>query len=90
MAEWLKAAVLKTAVFHDTVGSNPTPSARLNNQSKRELEIIIRYPAFSDEIRRDGRVDEGVRLLSECRAKSFTEGSNPSLSASLSDNTIQI
>ena len=31
---------------------------------------------------RDGRVDEGVRLLSECRVKSSTEGSNPSLSAS--------
>ena len=28
MAEWLKAAVLKTAVSQDTVGSNPTPSAR--------------------------------------------------------------
>jgi hypothetical protein len=26
-------------------------------------------------------VDEGVRLLSECRVKSSTEGSNPSLSA---------
>ncbi len=26
-------------------------------------------------------MDEGVRLLSECRVKSSTEGSNPSLSA---------
>ena len=28
MAEWLKAAVLKTVVPRGTVGSNPTPSAR--------------------------------------------------------------
>ncbi len=27
MAEWLKAAVLKTVVPRGTVGSNPTPSA---------------------------------------------------------------
>ena len=31
MAEWFKAAVLKTAVSQGTVGSNPTPSA--NNQA---------------------------------------------------------
>jgi hypothetical protein len=28
MAEWFKAAVLKTVVPRGTVGSNPTPSAR--------------------------------------------------------------
>jgi hypothetical protein len=28
MAEWLKAAVLKTASLKGDVGSNPTPSAR--------------------------------------------------------------
>ena len=28
MAEWLKAAVLKTAFAHANVGSNPTPSAK--------------------------------------------------------------
>ena len=27
VAEWFKAAVLKTAVLKGTVGSNPTPSA---------------------------------------------------------------
>ena len=27
MAEWFKAAVLKTVVLRGTVGSNPTPSA---------------------------------------------------------------
>ena len=32
--------------------------------------------------RRDDREAEGARLLSECRIKSLTEGSNPSLSAS--------
>ena len=29
MAEWFKAAVLKTAVLQGTVGSNPTPSAMM-------------------------------------------------------------
>src|SRR6185295_19518053 len=29
VAEWFKAAVLKTAVLQGTVGSNPTPSASL-------------------------------------------------------------
>ena len=28
MAEWLKAAVLKTVECQSSVGSNPTPSAR--------------------------------------------------------------
>jgi hypothetical protein len=36
----------------------------------------------ADEIWRDGRAAEGTRLLSEYRAKSSIEGSNPSLSAS--------
>ena len=27
MAEWFKAAVLKTVELHGSVGSNPTPSA---------------------------------------------------------------
>jgi hypothetical protein len=31
---------------------------------------------------------EGARLLSECRVKSSTEGSNPSLSATLSQHPI--
>ena len=30
MAEWLKAAVLKTVVPQGTVGSNPTSSARIS------------------------------------------------------------
>ena len=30
MAEWLKAAVLKTVEGNTSVGSNPTPSARKN------------------------------------------------------------
>ena len=32
-------------------------------------------------LRRGGRAAEGSRLLSECREKISTEGSNPSLSA---------
>jgi hypothetical protein len=33
MAEWFKAAVLKTASLKGDVGSNPTPSARLRQGS---------------------------------------------------------
>ena len=32
MAEWLKAAVLKTVECQSSVGSNPTPSARKFNK----------------------------------------------------------
>ena len=32
-------------------------------------------------MRRDGRVDEGARLISECGVNSLTVGSNPTLSA---------
>ena len=35
--------------------------------------------------RRDGRVVEGARLLSGCRIKSPTQGSNPCLSANIID-----
>ncbi len=48
VAEWLKAAVLKTAVPQGTVGSNPTPSAipRVHNASSAhstEELLLIRY-----------------------------------------------
>ena len=50
-----------------------------------ENRCAARYRGFEScslrQGRRVGRVDEGVRLLSECRVKSSTEGSNPSLSA---------
>ncbi len=62
MAEWLKAAVLKTVECQSSVGSNPTPSATLiyfifscrdnsnwNNKNRGEMA----EPA------------EGARLLSE-------------------------
>jgi hypothetical protein len=64
MAEWFKAAVLKTVVPSGTVGSNPTPSA-IREDVRGEMAESA----------------EGARLLSECRVKSSTEGSNPSLSA---------
>lgn len=47
VAEWLKAAVLKTVECQSSVGSNPTSSARTSSK------------------RRNGRVAEGARLLSE-------------------------
>ena len=43
MAERLKAAVLKTAVFHDTVGSNPTPSAIKNTKSRHKDGFFVTY-----------------------------------------------
>lgn len=35
MAEWLKAAVLKTVVMQGTVGSNPTSSASYGEVTER-------------------------------------------------------
>ena len=52
VAEWLKAAVLKTVECQSSVGSNPTSSARFK--------------------RRNGRVAEGARLLSEYRGKTLS------------------
>jgi hypothetical protein len=63
MAEWFKAAVLKTAVaLVVTGGSNPSPSA------------LVMY-------RGGAGVAERSRLLSGCRAKNSTQGSNPCLPA---------
>ena len=54
MAEWLKAAVLKTVVPKGTVGSNPTPSAR---------DFLKKLYGEMAELA------EGARLLSEYGAK---------------------
>ena len=70
MAEWFKAAVLKSAVPRGTVGSNPTPSARKFEVCRAERGEMA-------------ELAEGARLLSECSLKRATEGSNPSLSAIL-------
>ncbi len=59
MAEWLKAAVLKTVVPRGTVGSNPTPSARKNNL----------YKAWHKTRGEMAETAEGARLLSEYGAK---------------------
>jgi hypothetical protein len=37
MAEWLKAAVLKTVELNGSVGSNPTPSATKQSGEMAEL-----------------------------------------------------
>ena len=47
MAEWSKAAVLKTVVPKGTVGSNPTPSAKKFNVVKfqgwlKEIEMSMK------------------------------------------------
>ena len=55
MAEWLKAAVLKTVEPQGSVGSNPTSSARLVN-----APAMGRF-SFSDELQPKGsriRTDE--------------------------------
>jgi hypothetical protein len=77
MAEWLKAAVLKTASRKSGTWVRillPPPSTTLKTQS------ALRY-AHSNEKRRDAREAEGARLLSEYPAYNGIEGSNPSLSA---------
>ena len=52
VAEWPKAADLKSVVAQVTVGSNPTASA------------IHCY--YRQHVRRGDRVADGARLLSEC------------------------
>ena len=47
VAEWLNAAVLKTADAQAFVGSNPTPSAIENPgiiESARDFLLSIKYP----------------------------------------------
>ena len=53
MAEWFKAAVLKTVECQSSVGSNPTPSAKNKYQIHGEMAELA----------------EGARLLSECMGK---------------------
>ena len=62
MAEWFKAAVLKTVV---PLAAEPW------------VRILLPPPWLGEM----AESAEGARLLSECRVKSPTEGSNPSLSA---------
>ena len=57
MAEWFKAAVLKTASLKGDVGSNPTPSAMNHVGFVAGLNECLK--------RRDAREAEGARLLSE-------------------------
>jgi hypothetical protein len=65
MAEWFKAAVLKTV--------------------ERKLRGFESYSLRHDVLLRGEMAElaEGARLLSECGVISSTEGSNPSLSASI-------
>ena len=65
MAEWTKAAVLKTAVGVKAHRGFESLSLRLT--------VLPRGGA---------RVDDWGRLLSGCRVKSSTVGSNPTLPAS--------
>ena len=55
MAEWSKAAVLKTVECNSSVGSNPTPSAI--------------YGWILTIIGEMAELAEGARLLSECGGK---------------------
>ena len=41
MAEWTKAAVLKTVVAQATVGSNPTPTAIRRGAGVVELDCLL-------------------------------------------------
>ena len=69
MAEWFKAAVLKTAV---------RKHRGFESYSLRQRSAVDRLE--NGEMAESA---EGARLLSECGVKSSTEGSNPSLSAIL-------
>lgn len=79
MSEWLKEAVLKTVEAKVSVGSNPTPSARkIAKLFLFDREYYVCVWGICGEMAESA---EGARLLSECRVKNSTEGSNPSLSA---------
>ena len=68
MAEWLKAAVLKTVECQSSVGSNPTPSAiiidcfKFFQYTNRPFENL----SINGEM---AELAEGARLLSECGVK---------------------
>lgn len=66
-------AVLKTAWCESHGGSNPSSSE--NTAPDPDDKRRTRNTTW-----RDDREAEGARLLSECRVKNLTEGSNPSLS----------
>jgi hypothetical protein len=59
MAEWSKAAVLKTVEGNTSVGSNPTPSA---NKIASQFYIKKFWKNFFGEM---AELAEGARLLSE-------------------------
>ena len=63
MAEWSKAAVLKTVEGNTSVGSNPTPSA---NKIASQFYIKKFWGIFFGEM---AELAEGARLLSEYGAK---------------------
>ena len=72
MAEWFKAAVLKTVV-RKYRGFESYLLRHFNTQARSTAKA---------KIRRGDREADGARLLSECTL-TRTEGSNPSLSAIL-------
>ena len=77
MAEWLKAAVLKTVSRRRDVGSNPTPSAFAHFTS---LDAGM-FASKCYFLRRDGRAGRRRSPAKRVRGESSSEGSNPSLSA---------
>jgi hypothetical protein len=78
MAEWSKAAVLKTVEVHASVGSNPTPSANKNCCAIFMLFLLwLRDP--NSDIRFDGEVffQSATWLPNEsgCQIKAFVKPS---------------
>ncbi len=61
MAEWLKAAVLKTVSRRRDVGSNPTPSA-FTHFTSLDAGMFASKCYFKGEM---AELVEGARLLSE-------------------------
>ena len=66
MAEWTKAAVLKTAVGQPTGGSNPSPSAFGSKPQSVERRTIVKSVGYFVLGGGAGVADRG-RLLSACR-----------------------
>ena len=81
MAEWSKAAVLKT-VERKLRGFESYFLRHFFTDFRTPCQrgALQPFRAFTKHGRRDDREADGARLLSECGVKA-TEGSNPSLSA---------
>ncbi len=71
MAEWPKAAVLKTVSRKRDVGSNPTPSATVHPVGRFSQVTGSTGKIQQPKNGEMAELAEGARLLSECRVKAL-------------------